>query len=73
MLSKLRGRIDNFCENFNQKIWNIEKQIEVIKKNQPEMKNTTGMKYQVRDLEDKLAKNTQSELKKNEFYKIRTI
>ena len=40
MLNKLRGNIDEFSENFNKEVKNIKIDMEIIKGNQLEMKNT---------------------------------
>ena len=40
MLKELRGRVDELSENFFKEIGNVKLQIENIKKNQSEMKNT---------------------------------
>ena len=39
MLNELRGRIDNFSENFNKEMRKIKMGIENIRKNQSEIKN----------------------------------
>ena len=40
MLNKLRGSVDEFRENFNKEIKSIKMEMEIIKENQSEMKNT---------------------------------
>ena len=40
MLNELMGSVDEFSENFNKEIKNIKIEMEVIKGNQSEMKNT---------------------------------
>ena len=40
MLNELRGRLDEFSENFNKEIENLTVGIENILKRQSEMKNT---------------------------------
>ena len=74
MLNEPRGKIDDLSENFNKEIENVKVKIENTKtvRNEEyitEMKNTSGginsrldeMEDQIRDLEDKVAENTQSE------------
>ena len=40
MLNSLLGSVDKFSENFNKEIKNIKIEIEIIKGNQSEIKNT---------------------------------
>ena len=74
MLSKLRGSIDEFSENFNKEIKNIKIEMEITKWSQLEMKNTWSVmsilegiervdeeEYQTSNIEDREAKDTQSE------------
>ena len=70
MLNELRGSIDELSENFN-----IKMKMEILKRNQLEMKNTLSENKEIleginrvdkkedrtTDMEDREAKNTQSE------------
>ena len=72
MLNELSERVDKLGENFNREKWNIKMEMENLKKDQTEMKNTLqGINAgadeaadQIRDLEDKGVENTQSEQQK---------
>ena len=69
MLNECRGRVDELSENFNKEMGNIKKNHSEIKNILTELKTTLQginrdrdeTEDRIRNLEDKVGKNTQSE------------